>query len=64
MNVTLQVNTKSTLFRTYVQTNIFLSVYIYIRVQQLHYFIRDQMGYSIGVLQLIVDFSNEIHDEL
>jgi hypothetical protein len=26
---------------------------IYIRVQQLHYFIQDQIGYSIDVLQLI-----------
>jgi hypothetical protein len=29
---------------------------IHIRVQQLHYFIRDQIGYSIDVLQLTVNF--------
>ena len=42
----------------------FLGYDIYITVQQLHYFIRDQIGYSIYVLQLIVNFITEIHDEL
>jgi hypothetical protein len=34
----------------------FLGYNIYIRVQQLHYFIRDQIGYSTDVLQLTVHF--------